>query len=83
MSGLVGRQPGLERRGIGIHSVLRVLNVAVRAAFIVIGILLIGGWFQLRYIKSDFRILVGVIFVLYGVFRIATLWLKGKGDERP
>ena len=83
MSGLVGRQPGLERRGIGIHSVLRVLNVAVRAAFIVIGILLIGGWFQLRYIKSDFRILVGVIFVLYGVFRIVTLWLKGKGDERP
>ena len=83
MSGLVGRQPGLGRRGIGILSVLRVLNVAVRAAFIVIGILLIGGWFQLRYIKSDFRILVGVIFVLYGVFRIVTLWLKGKGDERP
>ncbi len=83
MSGLLDRHPELEQHGMSIHSVLRLLDIAVRAAFVVIGILLIGGYFQLRYINSDFRILVGVIFILYGIFRIVTLSLKRREGRRP
>ena len=68
---------------MNIHSVLRALNIAVRAAFIVIGILMIVGYFQLRYVSPHFRILLGVIFILYGVFRIATLSPKREVGQHP
>jgi len=67
---------------MNMHKVLRVLNVAIRAAFIVIGIVLVAGYFQLRYINPHFRILVGIIFILYGVFRIVTMRPEKKAGER-
>ena len=58
---------------MNIHAILRVLNSAIRAAFIAIGILLIAGFFNLRSIAPEFRIILGAVFILYGVFRIVTL----------
>jgi len=68
---------------MNIHKVLRVLNIAIRAAFIVIGIILIAGYFQLRFINPHFRILVGIIFILYGIFRIVTMRPENRAGERP
>lgn len=68
---------------MNIHKVLRVLNIAIRAAFIVIGIILVAGFFQLRLINPHFRILVGIIFILYGVLRIVTMRPEKKVGERP
>ena len=65
------------------NKVLRVLNIVIRAAFIATGIVLISGRFQLRYINSDFRILVGIIFILYGIFRLVTMRPDRKAGERP
>ncbi len=67
---------------MNINSVLRALNIAVRAAFIVFGALLIAGCFQLRYIAPQFRILFGAVLVLYGVLRIATLRPRKEVEER-
>ena len=64
------------------QSVLRALNIAVRAAFIVVGVLLMAGFFHLRYMAPQFRILFGAVLVLYGVFRIATLRPRRKLEER-
>jgi hypothetical protein len=62
--------------------VVRVINFVIRALFIVLGILLIAGVFGLRNISSQFRILFGVVFILYGAFRLATLFMsKGPGDR--
>jgi hypothetical protein len=68
---------------MNMHKVLRVLNVAIRAAFIAIGIVLIAGFFQLRFIDPHFRILAGVIFILYGIFRLVTMRPDRKAGERP
>lgn len=62
--------------------IVRIMNMAVRAMFIVIGIMLIVGLFRLRNIPAQFRILLGVVFVLYGIFRIVTLFIKKEGGER-
>lgn len=65
------------------QNVLRALNIAVRAAFIVVGALLMAGCFQLRYVPPQFRILFGAVLVLYGVLRIATLRPRKKVEEHP
>ena len=59
------------------------MNVAVRAMFIVIGIFLIVGLFRLHNVPAYFRILMGAVFVLYGIFRIVTLLMtKKEGGKR-
>ena len=68
--------------GMNIHKVLRVLNIAIRAAFIAIGIILVAGYFQLRFIHPHFRILAGIIFILYGILRIVTMRPERKAGER-
>ena len=62
--------------------IVRIMNMAVRAMFIVIGIMLIVGLFRLRNIPAQFRILLGAVFVLYGIFRIVTLFIKKEGGDR-
>ncbi len=62
------------------ESILRALNIAVRAAFIVVGVLLMAGVFQFRIGAPQFRILFGAVLVLYGVLRIATM--KPKREMR-
>jgi hypothetical protein len=62
--------------------IVRIMNMAVRAMFIVIGIMLIVGLFRLQNIPAQFRILLGAVFVLYGIFRIVTLFIKKEGGER-
>ncbi|MGD1048552.1 MAG: hypothetical protein ABR899_07370 [Candidatus Krumholzibacteriaceae bacterium] len=61
--------------------IVRIMNMAVRAMFIVIGIFLIVGLFRLQYVPAHFRILLGAVFVLYGIFRIVTLFIKKDGGE--
>ena len=67
---------------MNIQSVLRALNIAVRAAFIVVGILLMAGVLHLRMVASQFRILFGAVLVLYGILRIATLRPRKEVEER-
>jgi hypothetical protein len=64
------------------QNVLRAINIAVRAAFIVVGVLLIAGVFQFRIGPPQFRILFGAVLVLYGALRIVTLWPKKEVDGK-
>jgi ABC-type multidrug transport system permease subunit len=68
---------------MNLQGVVRVINIAIRAAFIVLGILLIVGHFQFPNIIPHFRILMGVVFIFYGAYRIVTLWLKKEVGQRP
>lgn len=58
--------------------IVRIMNTAIRAMFIVIGIMLIVGLFRLRNVPAQFRILMGAVFILYGIFRIVTLLMTKK-----
>jgi hypothetical protein len=61
--------------------IVRILNIAIRAMFIVIGVMLIWGLFQLHNIAPQFRIMMGAVFVLYGAFRIVTLLMMKKKED--
>ncbi|HVO77107.1 MAG TPA: hypothetical protein VMT60_03895 [Candidatus Bathyarchaeia archaeon] len=63
-----------------LYRILRALDIALRVAFVVIGVLMIAGLFQLRNVGAQLRVFLGVILVLYGAFRIVTLRRKKDKD---
>jgi len=50
---------------MNIRMILRVVNIAIRAMFIVVDIPLIAGFFNLRNIAPEFRIILGAAFILF------------------
>jgi len=68
---------------MNLQGVVLVINIAIRAGFIVIGILLIVGHFRFPNIIPHFRILMGIVFVCYGAYRIVTLLPKKETGQRP
>lgn len=57
--------------------ILRIINYAVRILIVVIGILLLSG-FILSEIEPQFRITVGIVFILFGLYRISLLYSQEK-----
>ncbi len=47
----------------------------------IVGILIIAGLFIPSYISPKFRVMLGIVFVLYGIYRILSLRFKPRQDE--
>lgn len=57
--------------------ILRIINYGVRIIIVVIGILLLSGLI-LDEIEPQFRITVGIVFLLFGLYRISLLYTQEK-----
>jgi len=55
---------------------LLVVNIAVRAAFIILGILILAGYLLPQGTYSNLRLMMGVVFILYGVFRLVMMFAR-------
>jgi hypothetical protein len=61
---------------------LLILNVAVRSGFIIIGVLILLGYLLPENTQfSQLRSMMGVIFILYGVFRLVTMFARSGSAE--
>lgn len=47
---------------------------------IVVGFSIVAGLLIPDYVPKNFRFLLGIVFVLYGVYRIITLWTKSRQE---
>lgn len=63
------------------RKVLRYLGYAVSTTLFLTGILIIAGYLVPSYIPSNFRVLFGVVLVLYGVFRFVSLRVRKPINE--
>lgn len=57
---------------------LMIFSYTVSAIVIIAGIGIIAGLFLPLYVPSNFRIITGIVFILYGVYRSVTIWTKSK-----
>ena len=62
--------------------VIRTLGLLTAAVTLVAGIIVTAGLFMPDYIPSNFRITIGVVLVLYGIYRGATIWVKYQQEQR-
>jgi hypothetical protein len=64
--------------------ILRIISYVTASLILVIGIIVAGGLFLPDYIPLNFRIILGVIMILYGLFRIAMIHFRRRNvrDEK-
>lgn len=62
---------------------LRYFGYAASTTLSLLGVLIIVGLLIPSYVPSNFRVLLGVVLVLYGVFRFVSLRFKKTDDEEP
>ncbi len=63
-------------------SVLRYSVLAVSAAAMAVGILVMIGYLVPRYVPEDYRIIMGAVVFLYGAYRFTITYLRRKGVPR-
>jgi hypothetical protein len=59
-------------------TILSIVGYAIAVSIFCAGIAVLAGWLMPSYVPENIRIILGVMFVLYGVFRGTTTWLKQK-----
>ena len=64
-----------------IQNMLRIFGYAVATSVGLVGIAITAGLLMPKYIPENFRILLGIIFILYSIFRIVTLRMSQKQKE--
>jgi prolipoprotein diacylglyceryltransferase len=53
----------------------------IAAIFILLGAAIIAGYFISGNYPAEFRIIIGIVLILYGIFRIVTTYFK-KNDSK-
>lgn len=62
--------------------ILKYLTYIIALLFIILGIALLTGYFMSQGIPTQFRVMVGIVLVLYGAFRfVVTFFKKNESSE--
>jgi hypothetical protein len=56
--------------------ILKIISYVTASLILVLGIIVAGGLFLPDYVPLNFRIILGVIMILYGLFRIAMIHFR-------
>ena len=56
--------------------IMKYIAYAIAALFIILGGAILAGYFINQNMPSEFRIMVGIVLILYGAFRIVTTIFK-------
>ncbi len=64
-------------------NIMKYLAYAIAALFIVLGVAILSGYFMSAGVPKQFRIMVGIVLVLYGGFRVVATYFKKNetGEE--
>ncbi len=57
---------------------MKYLAYIIAAIFILSGIAFLAGYFISANVPAQFRIMIGIVLILYGGFRIVTTYFKGN-----
>ncbi len=62
--------------------IVRFVGYITAGVVLVAGILIISGYIVPSYVPANFRIIAGVVLILYGLYRPAMIYLKSKKAHR-
>ena len=68
---------------MNLQSVLTILSYATSSLILLIGVVLVTGWYLPDRVPENYRLTLGVIMILYSIYRIWLIRTRGlrKGDE--
>ncbi len=62
--------------------IVRTVGYITGGIVLVAGILIISGFIVPSYVPENFRIVAGIVLILYGLYRPAMIYIKGRNAER-
>ena len=62
-------------------NIMKYLAYIIAAIFVLSGIAFLAGYFISAGVPSRFRIMIGLVLILYGLFRIVTTYFKKAGND--
>ena len=64
------------------QGIIRLVGLSTAAIVFVTGVLIVSGVIVPEYVPSNFRIIAGVVLMLYGFYRSAMIWMKYRNGKR-
>jgi hypothetical protein len=64
-----------------IQKILRIFGYIVATSVGIVGIAVTAGLLMPAYIPDNFRIILGIVFILYSIYRIVTLKIAVKQKD--
>jgi hypothetical protein len=61
--------------------ILKIISYVTASLILVLGIIVAGGFFLPDYVPLNFRIILGVIMMLYGTYRIAMIHFRRRNAD--
>lgn len=62
--------------------IFRIISFVTAGLIIVVGISILAGPIIPAYIPANYRIILGIVMVLYGSYRILMVWMKHRNARR-
>ena len=62
--------------------ILRIVSFVTATLVLLVGVLMASGYMLPAYIPDNFRVMMGILMVVYGIYRITTLWMKQQKASR-
>lgn len=63
------------------QSILRKLSYTTASIVMLMGGVFLTGFFLPSYIPDNFRMIMGVVMIIYGIYRVTMLRVKEKQDQ--
>ncbi len=64
------------------QTIFRIVSFITAAMILVVGIAILVGPLIPDYVPINYRIILGIVMVLYGGYRIAKVWLRQRNVRR-
>ena len=62
--------------------IVRLVSYVTASVVLVVGIVILAGALLPAYVPTNYRIIAGVVMILYGTYRIAMIWMKQRNEKR-
>ena len=66
---------------INVAALLRYTALALSALAMVVGALVVTGYLVPKYFPEQYRVVIGAVVFLYGAYRFAIVFFRGRGTR--
>lgn len=66
---------------MNVNSVVRIVILVISAAVMLVGILAMAGMLVPRYFPDEYRVIVGAVVFLYGLYRFVLAYYRERRKE--
>ncbi len=70
-----------KMKSIDAQTVIRIVTYITSGLILILGIVVLTGFMLPDYIPSNFRLMLGVLMVLYSIYRIVMVSIKRRSEE--